>query len=69
MQAFLDVFTDFKLSLEEKLKFEQIIMQNLLDSGLLKNIYISFSWQIFEFLNALLEFFGLHRNNTRGCVK
>ena len=27
-------FVDFKLSLEEKLNFEQILVQNLLNSGL-----------------------------------
>ena len=29
-------FTDFKLSFEEKLKFEEILVQNLSDAGLFK---------------------------------
>ena len=41
-------FADFKLSLDEKLKFEQIIEQNLLNSGLFwKNI--SFSLHLWSF--------------------
>jgi len=47
-------FTDFKLSTEEKLKFEQILVQNLINSGFLKEKYW-FSWQIDEFLKDWLE--------------
>ena len=45
-----------KLSLEEKLKFEQILVQKSIKFGTFgKNI--SFSWQIIESLKDLLEFF------------
>ena len=50
-------FTDFELSLEEKLKFEQILIIYLDFFG--KNI--SFGWGIIEFLKVceiLREFFG-----------
>ena len=49
-------FTDFKLSFEEKLKFEEILVQNLSDAGLFKK-NIGFSWRMVEYLKDLLQFY------------